>query len=54
MHTYFEFQTPPRLLSGAFALENIAHELTLLGASKPLLISDQGLSAPQRPLPAAP
>ena len=43
MHTYFEFQTPPRLLSGAFALENIAHELTLLGASKPLLISDGGL-----------
>ena len=24
MNMYFEFQTPPRLLSGAFALENIA------------------------------
>lgn len=43
MNTYFEFQTPPRLLSGAFALENIAQELKLLGARKPLLVSDAGL-----------
>ena len=29
---YFEFQTPPRLLAGALALEHIPHELRLLGA----------------------
>ena len=43
MNMYFEFQTPPRLLSGAFALENIAQELKLLGAGRPLLVSDAGL-----------
>ena len=40
---YFEFQTPPRLLAGALALEHIPHELRLLGARRPLLISDAGL-----------
>ena len=40
---YFEFQTPPRLLAGALALEHIPHELRLLGAHRPLLISDAGL-----------
>lgn len=41
--SYFEFVNPAKLLSGEFALENIASELRLLGASRPMVLSDRTL-----------
>lgn len=38
--SYYEFQNPARILSGTFALENIARELDAFGATRPLLLSD--------------
>ena len=43
MSSYYEFQLPAKILSGDGALEHIAHEMTLLGSSRPLLLSDRGL-----------
>lgn len=43
MSVYYEFKLPAKILSGEGALEHIPHELTGLGASRPLLLSDQGL-----------
>ncbi|MCD7787216.1 MAG: iron-containing alcohol dehydrogenase, partial [Oscillospiraceae bacterium] len=40
---YYEFQNKVKICSGASALENIPYELHLLGASSPLLLSDEGL-----------
>lgn len=41
---YYEFQNPARILSGTYALENIAKELQSFGVSRPLLLSDNVLS----------
>ena len=43
MPEYFEFKLPAKILSGAGALEHIAHELEGLGAHAPMLMSDAGL-----------
>ena len=43
MSSYYEFQLPEKILSGDGALEHVPHELTLLGAGRPLLLSDRGL-----------
>jgi alcohol dehydrogenase len=43
MSSYYEFKLPSKILSGDEALEHIPHELTTLGATRPLLLSDQGL-----------
>ncbi len=43
MHTYYEFKLPSKILSGEGALEHIPHELSGLGAERPLLLSDAGL-----------
>ena len=43
MPKYFEFKLPAKILSGAGALEHIAHELKGLGAHAPMLMSDAGL-----------
>lgn len=41
--SYFEFVNPAKLLSGEFALENIASEMKLLGSSRPMVLSDRTL-----------
>ena len=38
---YFEFCTPGKILSGPYALENIASEMKLLSASRALILSDK-------------
>ena len=43
MPNYYEFKLPAKILSGAGALEHIAHELEGLGAHAPMLMSDAGL-----------
>ena len=43
MSSYYEFQLPEKILSVDGALEHVPHELTLLGAGRPLLLSDRGL-----------
>ena len=43
MSSYYEFKLPEKILSGDGALEHIPYELDLLGASRPLLLSDRGL-----------
>lgn len=43
MSAYYEFKLPAKILSGDGALEHIPHELTTLGAARPLLLSDEGL-----------
>ena len=42
--SYFEYQNAVKLLCGEGALERIAYELQLLGASKPLMLSDAVLT----------
>lgn len=44
MVPYFEFQNAVKLLCGELALERIALELELMGASKPLMLSDAVLT----------
>ena len=46
MSSYYEFQLPEKILSGDGALEHVPHELTLLGAGRPLLLSDRGYPSP--------
>lgn len=41
---YFEFHNAVKLLCGEFALERLAHELSQLGASRPLVLSDAVLA----------
>ena len=41
--SYYEFKLPAKILSGDGALEHVPHELSTLGASRPLLLSDEGL-----------
>lgn len=40
---YYEYHNPVKILSGEAALENIPYELSTLGASAPMLLSDRGL-----------
>ena len=41
--TYYEFQNSTKILSGKNALENISYELSGLGASRPIVLSDNVL-----------
>lgn len=40
---YFEFVNSAKLLSGDYALENIAPELALLGSKRPIILTDETL-----------
>lgn len=40
---YYEYQNSAKILSGNFALENIPHELSSLGAKRPLILTDNTL-----------
>lgn len=40
---YYEFICPVKILSGLKALSNLPYELTLLGAKRPLIVTDQGV-----------
>ena len=40
---YFEFSTPGKIISGTYALENIAAELKLLGCNRVMILSDKVL-----------
>lgn len=42
--SYYEFVNPGKILSGKYALENIASEFRLLGASSALVLSDKVLN----------
>lgn len=42
--SYFEFHCPVKILSGPNALENLPYELKRLGASRPLFITDPGVT----------
>ena len=41
---YYEYHNPVKILSGSNALDNIPSELDMLGASRPMIITDQGVS----------
>ncbi|PID77983.1 MAG: alcohol dehydrogenase [Deltaproteobacteria bacterium] len=41
--SYYEFYNPVKIISGNKAIDNIPYELDLLGASRPLLITDNGI-----------
>lgn len=43
MTAYYEFFCPVKIIAGHSALENIPFELNLLGAKRPLIITDQGV-----------
>lgn len=40
---YYEFYNPVKIIAGNKALENIPHELKLLHAQRPIIISDRGI-----------
>jgi alcohol dehydrogenase len=40
---YYEFHCPTKILCGRKAVANVPHELRQLGASRPLLVTDQGI-----------
>ena len=40
---YYEFYNPVKVVAGHKALENLPHELKLMQAHKPLIITDQGI-----------
>jgi len=42
--SYYEFYSPVKIVSGMKALENLPYELDHLGASRPLIVSDRGVS----------
>jgi len=42
--SYYEFYSPVKIISGRNALENLPYELEQLGASRPLIVSDRGVS----------
>ncbi|MGY3858333.1 iron-containing alcohol dehydrogenase [Aeromonas intestinalis] len=44
MSRYYDFFCPVKLLAGEQALEQVASELMALGASRPLLLTDKGVS----------
>ncbi|MEN6570642.1 MAG: iron-containing alcohol dehydrogenase [Anaerolineaceae bacterium] len=41
---YYEFFSPVKIISGLKALENLPYELDALGAFRPILITDQGVT----------
>lgn len=41
---YYEFFSPVKIVSGQKALENLPYELDQMGAHKPILITDQGVT----------
>jgi alcohol dehydrogenase len=41
---YYEFFSPVKIISGHKALENLPYELDQMGAHKPILITDQGVT----------
>ncbi|HHQ4660004.1 TPA: iron-containing alcohol dehydrogenase [Aeromonas veronii] len=45
MSRYYDFFCPVKLLAGEQALEQLASELTSLGARRPLLLTDKGVNA---------
>ncbi|MFM5599608.1 iron-containing alcohol dehydrogenase [Aeromonas veronii] len=45
MSSYYDFFCPVKLLAGEQALEQLASELTSLGAHRPLLLTDKGVNA---------
>lgn len=45
MSRYYDFFCPVKLLAGEQALEQLASELTSLGARRPLLLTDRGVNA---------
>ena len=42
--SFYEFGNPVRIVSGNKAVDNIPYELKRLGAQRPLVITDQGVS----------
>lgn len=42
--SFYEFSNPVRIVSGNKALDNIPYELRRLGAKRPMVITDQGVS----------
>lgn len=42
--SYYEYYNPVKIMSGHRALENLPYELDLLGAKRPLIITDRGVS----------
>ncbi|MEW6673554.1 MAG: iron-containing alcohol dehydrogenase [Thermodesulfobacteriota bacterium] len=42
--SYYEFYSPVKIISGMKALDNLPYELEQLGASRPLIVSDRGVS----------
>ena len=40
---YYEFICPVKILSGLKALSNLPYELTMLGAKRPLIVTDKGV-----------
>ncbi|WP_339799903.1 iron-containing alcohol dehydrogenase [uncultured Marinobacter sp.] len=45
MSRYYEFFCPVKVIAGQAALEHLPYELTGLGASKPMIITDKGVRA---------
>lgn len=41
--SYFEYYNPVKIISGHKSLENVPYELSLLGSTRPLIITDQGI-----------
>ena len=42
--SYYEYHNPVKILSGKKACENIPHELDMMGVSRPIIITDKGVS----------
>ena len=42
--SYYEFYNPVKIVSGKKALDNLPFELSQLGVSKPLILTDQGVT----------
>ncbi|MFA6035297.1 MAG: iron-containing alcohol dehydrogenase [Myxococcota bacterium] len=45
MGAYYEFCCPTKILCGRKALSNLPHELTGLGAKRPMILTDKGVEA---------
>ena len=43
--SYFEFFCPVKVVAGALALEHVPYELSVRGATRPLLVTDRGVRA---------
>ncbi|MGE5370660.1 MAG: iron-containing alcohol dehydrogenase [Solirubrobacterales bacterium] len=40
---YYQYYNPVKIISGKMALENIPHELVMMGCKRPLIITDKGI-----------